>query len=269
MRIAGAASCAAEASRMLCPPSWRIRSSPSRVLSDRPVRRARVPSLCDACLLKAYARGLKVLLQVHVVGWPVVMRRRLTGLIACIVLGGAAAASQGRVAELKRGMLLYAMPGLPDPNFANTVVLLLEHNSDGSLGVVLNRPTLRSVDEALDVKAGTSGIDLHVFWGGPVQPAALLSLVQTARPGPRARTILSDVHLTPDLAEVQQVLGERAGRLRVRIFSGYAGWGRGQLAAEVRAGNWVPEPADAATVFSTDPSEMWEKVREILRRLYA
>jgi putative transcriptional regulator len=68
------------------------------------------------------------------------------------------------------------------------------------------------------------------------------------------------------LRDVRQV---RGGRLRVRIFSGYAGWARGQLEAEVRAGSWVPEPADAATVFSTEPSRMWEKVREILRRLSA
>jgi putative transcriptional regulator len=197
------------------------------------------------------------------------MRRVLTGLIAWIVLGGVAVQPQSRVAELRRGMLLYAMPGLPDPNFAETVVLLLEHGSDGSLGVVLNQPTTRSVDETLDLKTGTSGIDLNVFRGGPVQPEAVLSLVRTARPGPKARAILADVHLTPDLADVKQVFGERGGRLRVRIFSGYAGWGRGQLAAEVRAGSWVLEPADAATVFSTEPSRMWQKVREILRRLTA
>ena len=70
-------------------------------------------------------------------------------------------------------------------------MLLLEHGSDGSLGVVLNQPTERSVDDALDVRAGTSGIDLHVSWGGPVQPGAVLSLVRTLRPGPRARTILA------------------------------------------------------------------------------
>ena len=161
------------------------------------------------------------------------------------------------------------MPELPDPNFAQTVVLRLEHGSDGSLGVVLNRPTARSVDDVLDVTAGTSGLDLHVWRGGPVQPAALLSLVRTVRPGPRAQTLLREVHLTPDLDEVRQVLGERGGRLRVRIFSGYAGWARGQLEAEVRAGSWLPEPADAATVFSTEPSRMWKKVREILRRLRA
>ena len=142
------------------------------------------------------------------------MRQALTGLVACIVLSGAPAPlQQERVAALKRGVLLYAMPGLPDPNFAQTVLLLLEHNSDGSLGVVLNRPTERSVDNALDVRAGTSGIDLHVFWGGPVQPGAVLSLVRTLRAGPRAQTILGEVHLTPDLDDVRQVLAERGGRL--------------------------------------------------------
>lgn len=197
------------------------------------------------------------------------MSRIPTGLIALMVLGGTAALPQGRETELKRGMLLYARPGLPDPNFAGTVVLLLEHGANGSVGVVLNQPTTRGVDEVLDLKAGTSGIDLQVFWGGPVQPRAVLSLVRTLRPGPKARTILGEVHLTPDLADVKQVLDERGGRLRVRIFSGYAGWGRGQLAAEVRAGSWVLDPADAATVFSPEPSRMWEKVREILRRLRA
>lgn len=198
------------------------------------------------------------------------MRQPLTGLVACLVLSGAPAPPQPeRVAALQRGVLLYAMPGLPDPNFAQTVVLLLEHNTDGSLGVVLNRPTERSVDSALDVRAGTSGIDLHVSWGGPVQPGAVLSLVRTLRAGPRAKAIVGEVHLTPDLDDVRQVLAEPGGRLKARVFSGYAGWARGQLEAEVRAGSWVPEPADAATVFSTDPSRMWERVRQILRRLYA
>lgn len=200
---------------------------------------------------------------------PVVMIRILTALVAPLLLVGAATTPQERVRDLRRGTLLYAMPGLPDPNFAGTVVLLLEHGDSGSLGVVLNRPTAHSADEVLDLKEGESRFDLQLFWGGPVQPDAVISLVRTRRPGPRARTIVRDVHVTPDLAEVEAVLGERDGRLRVRIFSGYAGWGRGQLAGEVRAGAWVLEPADAAIVFSPEPSRMWEKVREILRRVRA
>ena len=71
------------------------------------------------------------------------------------------------------------------------------------------------------------------------------------------------------LEAVQQALNERDGSLRARLFTGYAGWARGQLAAEVRAKSWVLEPADAATVFSSEPSRMWEKVYDILGRLSA
>jgi putative transcriptional regulator len=197
------------------------------------------------------------------------MSRVLRAPIACLVLVGATAPPQGQASALKPGTLLYAMPGLPDSNFAKTVVLLLQHDSNGSLGVVLNRPTKLGVDEALDLKEGTSGIDLDVFWGGPVQPEAVLSLVRSRRPDSKARAIVRDVYLTQDLAEVKEVLEARDGRLRARIFSGYAGWARDQLAGEVRSRSWVLEPADAATVFASEPSRMWEKVHEIMSRLHA
>jgi putative transcriptional regulator len=194
------------------------------------------------------------------------MSKIVTGLIACIMLGGLATPQPAHVQALRPGVLLFATPGLRDPNFAQTVVLLLEHGSKGSVGVVVNQPTSRLVDQVLDLAPGTSGVDLQVFWGGPVESKAVLSLVRTRWPGPGARTIVSEVQLTPDLSDIRRVLGEWDGRLRVRVFTGYAGWGRGQLAAEVRAGSWVVEPADAATVFSPEPTRMWEKVREILRR---
>lgn len=193
----------------------------------------------------------------------------VTGLIGCVLLGGVAVAQPARVAALRRGVLLYATPGLRDPNFAQTVVILLEHSSKGSMGVVLNKPTRRRIEDVLDLAVGTGGPDLPVFWGGPVQPETVLSLVRSSWPGPRAQTIVRDVQLTSDLGDIKQVLGEPNGRLRVRVFTGYAGWGRGQLAAEVRAGGWVVEPAQAATVFSPEPLRMWERVREILRRLSA
>jgi putative transcriptional regulator len=197
------------------------------------------------------------------------MSRAPVALIACIALVAATAPPQGQAPALKPGTLLYAMPGLPDSNFSRTVVLLLQHDSNGSLGVVLNRPTKLGVDEALDLKAGTSGIDLDVFWGGPVQPEAVLSLVRSRLPDSKARTIVRDVYLTQDLEEVKEVLQARDGRLRARIFSGYAGWAPDQLAREVRSRSWVLEPADAATVFSSEPSRMWEKVHEIMSRLLA
>ena len=198
------------------------------------------------------------------------MRRAATAFVVCTLLWSTAAVpGADRTAALKAGVLLYATPGLPDPNFARTVVLLVEHGSQGSLGVVLNRPANKGLETVLDLKEDTLDPDAPVFWGGPVQPTAVLVLLRAGRPGPRARTIVTGVQLTPDLEEVRAALAERDARLRVRVFSGYAGWDKGQLAAEVRRGDWVLDRADAATVFSPDPSRLWEKVYEIRARLQA
>ena len=198
------------------------------------------------------------------------MRCAATGFVVCALLWGMAAVPlAGRATAPKPGLLLYATPGLADPNFAKAVILLVEHGSQGSLGIVLNRPTNQSVDTALDLKENPLGMDIPVFWGGPVQPTALLVLLRAARPGPRTRTIVAGVQITRDLEEVRSVLAERDWRLRVRVFSGYAGWDKGQLAAELRRGSWVVDRADAATVFSPEPSRLWEKVHEIRARLHA
>lgn len=198
------------------------------------------------------------------------MRCAATGFVACALLSGMAAFPlAGRATALKPGLLLYATPGLSDPNFAKAVVLLVDHGSEGSLGVVLNRPTNQGVDTVLDLKENPLGMDVPVFWGGPVQPTALLVLLRAARPGLRTRTIVEGVQITRDLAEVRAVLAERDWPLRVRVFSGYAGWDKGQLAAEVGRRNWVLDRADAATVFSPEPSRLWERVHEIRTRLLA
>jgi putative transcriptional regulator len=134
---------------------------------------------------------------------------------------------------------------------------------------VVNQPTDRTIGEVFDQKLGQGAADVPLFWGGPVQPQAVLALVRAARPGPHARTIVPDVQLTRDLDDVKSALAARDGPLRVRVFSGYAGWGPDQLATEVRHGAWVLEPADAASVFTPEPSSLWERVREIVGRVVA
>jgi putative transcriptional regulator len=198
------------------------------------------------------------------------MRRITAGVVACAVLcGTVAVALASREAKLEAGLLLYAAPGLPDDNFTNAVILLVEHGSDGSLGVVINRPTERRLDEVFDLKAGTLKSEVPLYWGGPVQPKAVLALVRSSRPGPQARTIVTEVQITRDVDEVRVALGEPGAALKVRVFSGYAGWGAGQLAAEVRRGAWVLDRADAKRVFSSEPSRLWNGVYEILNRVKA
>jgi putative transcriptional regulator len=198
------------------------------------------------------------------------MGRTATGVLACALLWATAAPPlDGRASALKAGLFLYAAPGLPDPNFSKAVVLLIEHGAKGSVGVIVNQPTSRRLEDVLDLREGALAIDVPVFRGGPVQPEAILALVRTPRPGLGTRAVVKGVYVTNSLDDVRAVLAEPGGRLRARVFSGYAGWGRGQLADELREGSWVLDQADAATVFSPEPSRVWEKVHEIRTRLVA
>jgi putative transcriptional regulator len=170
--------------------------------------------------------------------------------------------------RLRTGIFLYASPGLQDPRFAETVVLLLEHGPGGSLGVVINRPTDRSAHRTLDLKAPPDEAAVPLYWGGPVQPEVVLGLVRAGRAPGSSRTVFADVHLAADRDAVRDAL-ENGGAGRLRVYSGYAGWGAGQLADEVRAGAWVLDRADAASVFSPDPSRLWRRVYAIRQRLEA
>jgi putative transcriptional regulator len=196
------------------------------------------------------------------------MLRAAGALVSALVLSGAAGPSPERdPARLQPGLFLYAAPGVADPRFAESVVLLIRHGPEGSMGVVVNKPTDMPIREALDEVEEARVSALPVYWGGPVQPEAILALVRAPGASPGAQTVLPDVHLTGDLADVRTALEGQDAAGRLRVYTGYAGWAAGQLAIEVRAGAWVLDKADAASVFASDPSRLWLRVRDILRRL--
>lgn len=194
-------------------------------------------------------------------------RRSLAAALA-LGLASLAASPDRDPGKLRPGLFLYAVPGMADPNFAETVVLLVEHSSAGSLGLVVNRPTREPLRERLPLRE-LSGSDLVFYWGGPVQPEAIHALVRAAWPSDTARAVLPDVYVTGSMEDVRAALGERDPGSRLRIFSGYAGWGKGQLASEVRAGGWVLDRADARALFAPDSSGLWFRVYRILERLEA
>jgi putative transcriptional regulator len=197
------------------------------------------------------------------------MLRAAGALVACLLLSGAAAGPSPDTdpARLQPGLFLYAAPGIADSRFAESVVLLIRHGSDGSMGLVVNRPTDMPLEEALEDVHEARGSKLRAFWGGPVQPEAILALVRAPAASPGAQAVLPDVHLTGDLADVRAALEGQDAASRLRVYTGYTGWAAGQLAVEVRAGVWVLDKADAASVFAPDPSKLWPRVRDILKRL--
>jgi putative transcriptional regulator len=191
-----------------------------------------------------------------------------------LVAVAAAGAAGGAPAVLARprlepGIFLYAAPSLRDPNFAETVVLLLEHGPGGSVGLIVNRPTRVGVREAVKELAETRGLDLRVYEGGPVQPEVMVALVRRSRGLADARRVLPDTQLSTQPRQWREAAGGPEAASRLRVYAGYAGWGPGQLARELRLGSWVVARADAHSVFSSEPFALWPKVHELMRRLEA
>ena len=158
--------------------------------------------------------------------------------------------------ESLRGQLLISNAGLFDPNFRRTVVLIGEHNDEGALGVVLNRPTELTVGEVVPPLAALVGEDERVFIGGPVQPQAAVLL------GEFEDATRSDLLAFDSVGFVTGDVEAAAADVirRGRVFAGYSGWGPGQLESEMEAGGWIVEPAVAEDVFTPYPDALWSMV---------
>jgi putative transcriptional regulator len=155
-----------------------------------------------------------------------------------------------------RGQLLIAGPGLVDPNFWRTVVLVVEHSDEGALGLVLNRPSETTVGEAVSELERLLEVDDPLYVGGPVQPSALIVLAEFDQPSEAALIAFEDVGVLASGAQEDPNLSVRRGR----AFVGHAGWGPGQLDDEVERGDWILEPAQREDAFTGAPLELWSQV---------
>lgn len=169
-------------------------------------------------------------------------------------------------ADSLTGRLLVATPLLADPNFRRSVVLVVEHEPrEGTLGVVLNRPTDVPVGRVLEPWSDLATGPAVVFRGGPVAPNSALALALV--PGdveplgwhaldtadaPLSRLGLVDLDAPPDLL-VSAVE-------RLRVYAGYAGWGPGQLRSEISDGAWYVLSGDPADPFCGEPGSLWASV---------
>ncbi|MGH2943357.1 MAG: YqgE/AlgH family protein [Solirubrobacteraceae bacterium] len=156
-----------------------------------------------------------------------------------------------------RGQLLIAGATLPDPNFARSVVLICEHSEEGALGLVLNRPGELVVGESAPELAGLAGEDAIIDAGGPVQPDALLVLAEFEDTSQAGIAVVGNVGLVGDGSELDDLVDATR---RVRIFAGYAGWGPGQLDAELARDDWFVAPAGIDDIFNPDADELWSRV---------
>ncbi|GAA3757812.1 YqgE/AlgH family protein [Streptomyces tremellae] len=162
------------------------------------------------------------------------------------------------------GRLLVATPALADPNFDRAVVLLLDHDDEGSLGVVLNRPTPVGVADILEGWADHAGEPGVVFQGGPVSLDSALALAVIPGDGGEGPLGWRRVHGAIGLVDLEtppELLATALGSLR--IFAGYAGWGPGQLERELDRGAWYVVESEPGDVSVPRPEGLW---RAVLRR---
>lgn len=172
-------------------------------------------------------------------------RARASVVASCLLLGTIAAAEEEPEAPAA-GVFLVADESLVDPNFQHTVVLLLAYGADGAIGVIINRPTGHDLSELAPDKDVPDPCPLH--FGGPVNPAGVITLVRTTDPPDGSVPIFGDVAMIE--------LSESDG-LDARYFVGHAGWGPGQLQGEIAAGAWGVRPANARYVFDVDAEHVW------------
>jgi len=161
--------------------------------------------------------------------------------------------------ESLKAQLLIAGPTLLDPNFARTVVLVAEHGEAGAMGVVLNRPTETPVAAAVPPLEDLVELGEPVYVGGPVQESGVVALAEFSDPSEAAVVVLGDVGF---IAAAQEEPLPRSGTRRARVFAGHAGWGPGQLDAELERDDWIVEPATEDDVFAEEASGLWERVLE-------
>ncbi len=159
--------------------------------------------------------------------------------------------------ESARGALLIAGPTLLDPNFWRTVVLIVEHNEEGALGLVLNRPSETTVGEAVTELEELVDLEEHLYIGGPVQPSAVIVLAEFEDPSDAALIAFDDIGVLGTGSSPEAV---SAGVREGRAFVGHAGWGPGQLDSELERSDWILEPARRSDAFTDEPRELWSTV---------
>jgi len=158
------------------------------------------------------------------------------------------------------GQYLVAAHHMSDPRFRETVILLLEHSENGSLGVILNRGTTVPLEQALPKVPGIAGRRDTISNGGPVDKRVVIFLVRHTKAPPESGAVMQDLYYSASQVTLEQMLAQDKTADKLRLFSGHAGWGAGQLEAELQRGDWYLLPAQVEQVFNGADPGLWSQL---------
>lgn len=166
------------------------------------------------------------------------------------------------------GMLLIASPKLQDPNFVRSVVLLLDYDQEGALGVVINRPTEFNLEQILPEVDALRGKAHVVYLGGPVDRQRLLLLLRSDSEPENSTRVFSDLHMSGSLETLENAAENATTTAEFRAFAGYAGWGPRQLDSEISRGDWKLQQGTTDIVMRPDVSGMWDELNRSSNELW-
>ncbi|MEC7640860.1 MAG: YqgE/AlgH family protein [Nitrospinota bacterium] len=171
--------------------------------------------------------------------------------------------------EYGRGYFLIANPVLPDPNFSRTVVLLCNHNEEGSFGLVVNRPADLKVSEVLSGHDFPKVVDNKIYFGGPVSQSQVFFLCRSNKRIPDMETVCPGIQMGIRWDSLGQVVNYLEDPERdIRFYLGYSGWAAGQLAGEMEHRSWLTCHAKDDFVFGERENEIWHDVLRSLGKDY-
>jgi len=161
--------------------------------------------------------------------------------------------------SLSRGIFLVAAEQLRDPNFSETVVVLLGYSNEGAMGLIVNRPTDVRLWKVFPEIRGLRRRRDTLYVGGPVGTDQLIVLVRSGIAPEDSYRIIDDVYVCSDLDVLQKIVKMKQGD-EFRTYAGYAGWAPGQLDYEVMRGDWHIIRADAENIFTKEPDALWQEL---------
>ena len=163
----------------------------------------------------------------------------------------------------KAGMFLVARDGMPDPRFRESVILLVQHDGGGSGGLVINRPSRLGLGELFADQPDFAGMSGQLYYGGPVSPSSLVVLTDAVEALPEESVPVIDKELyVTGILQMNSWLSTQKKTPQYRVYTGYAGWGPGQLASEIARGDWRVLPGDVEAVFTEEVSSLWHNLRQ-------
>jgi putative transcriptional regulator len=185
-------------------------------------------------------------------------QRYLAGaLCALLLLSGSSWPSSAPDAKPPTAILLIARNDLPDPDFADSVVLVMNNLGPAPVGIIINRPTPIPVSSLFPDLKRLAKVPDKVYFGGPVDLGSVWFLFRAAAPPEHALQACDGVYLSADRQLLLQLLGRDKPMDGLRIVVGHAGWAPGQLEAEITRHDWTSKRAEVEAIFSAKPEHPW------------